>query len=494
MTDQGSKTGLFLVGITLFALALHIVFLLAFDNVFSLEGESYSKINLVQAWIAEGKGYPDVNFGPLHTWIIYLLHLIFSQWIWPIRIFGVICGTLSVPLFYLLVREEFGHRAAVFSSLMFAVFPLRLRATPTGLTEVPYLLFFLAGLYAFVLVKNAPHPRWGALVGTAAGLTLAGMLRFEAWLYLPILCLILVRRRFWMAVVFGLLCAIFPLVHMSFCYRATGAPFSFFQTAASAAMQYMPMLPMGEKASGLVLSFWNGMGPPAAVLAVLGILLSLNHSRYWTFFALLFFPLALLQYKAMTNTFDPSLERYFIGMAALAYPYAALALIRIGTWAVRRRETVSSVPIIAVILIMFVQTELAWGQALDNSLPDDVRAMVQWLKKNATPADRILPDQRLHPYVLLESGLPYKSFLNLEWISNPRVLNEKAYDRMLAQSPPTMMIFDYSLAEDPDNMVRSNLDVFKIRFAAPEADLRGLHFQRIYLHGNFVIYRTRKAP
>lgn len=493
MRNHARQETYFLWAITILAVVSRLVFLLFFDNVFSHEGESYSKINLVQTWIFHGRPYPDVNFGPLHTWLIYLLVSIFHDWIWPVRIFGLLAGSLTVPLFYVLAKEEFGPQTARLAALLFLSFPVHLRASPTGLAEVPYLLFFVAGLICFFRAAIRRKRPWLWLVLAAAGITGAGMLRFEAWLFLPVLCLLMWRRKFSMAVVFGALCAVFPLVHMYICYKTTGDPTNFAKTSALSFLQYMPELPMREKAVGWFVSFWRGMGPPAAILSVVGIIYALVNGRKWTFAVLAMFPLAIVQYKAMTNTMDPSLERYIVSMATLAFPYAALVLDKTGVWLDHRRKGWGMLVMIVVVAIMVFQFGWGWNHAAQNKYPGDIKAMVNWLKQNAGEDDHVLPDQRFHPYVQLESRLPYDSFVNLEWTADRKQLNENSYTRLLRQSPPTIVILDYLLAEDPDNMVNSNLDVFHIAKGRPQAQMRGLDFSLAFEQGNFVIYRTTKT-
>jgi len=480
-------------GLFLLALALRLIFLLVFDNVFSHEGESYSKINLVQTWINHGKPYPDSNFGPLHTWLIYLLVSLFGDWIWPVRIFGWLAGSLTVPLFYYLVREEFDPKVAAFSALLLATFPVHLRASPTGLAEVPYLLFFVFGLYGFYRAMNRPRGNWPWLVLGAVGVTAAGMIRFEAWLFLPVLCLLMLRKSFWRATAFGALCAIFPLVHMYITWRTTGDPTNFAKTSALSFLQYMPNLPMSEKATGWFVSLWKGMGPPGAVLAAMGIVYALARRRWWTFAALLLVPLGFMQYKAMTDTIDPSLERYIVSFAMLGYPYAALLLVRFGQTLQRKGPALAHLATILLVAVAGVQVAFAATQAVANSYPDDIRATVKWLRDNVGPDDIVLPDQRFHPYVQLESRLNYDAFVSLQWAPDRKSLDREAFDRLLAETPPTIIVLDYLLADDPDNMVNSNLDVFHLPKGAERAEQFGLLFEKAFAQGDFVVYRTRRA-
>jgi hypothetical protein len=422
--------------------------------------------------------------------MIYGLYLIFGSWVWPVRVLHLLLGVATVPLFYLLAREEFGANIASAAGVLFAAFPVHLRASPTGLTEVPYLFFFVLGLYAFFRFVNRRRVGSGWLFVSAAAVTAAGMLRFEAWLFLPVLCVLMLRRKPAWAIVYGALCALFPLFHMYMTWRVTGQPTSFAKTSAQSFLQYMPALPMFEKATGWFISFWSGMGPPAVLLTVVGIVLALARRTMWSFAALLLFPLAIMQYKAMTNTMDPSLERYIISLATLAYPYAALPLVRAGDWLRRRGGGWRPAVVVMLAAMTAVQVVMAWRQAEAAQMPSDVQAVVKFLRGHVTRQDRVLPDQRFHPYVELESGLPLASFVSLEWTADRKALNQDSFQHLLKDTP---MILDYYLADDPENLVNSNLDVFKIPKRAQEADAFGFHFARVFAEGDFVIYRLSRA-
>jgi len=481
-----------LLGLTLVALAARVAFLVEFDNVFSHEGESYSKINLVRTWLANGKPYPDINFGPLHTWLIYALVTLFGGWIWPVRVFGVVAATATVPLVFGLVKNRFDERTAWVATILFAFFPTHLRASPTGLAEVPYLLAFVAGLLAFfVAEKDRRRARWGAAALAAALLAAAGMLRFEAWLFFPVLCLLMWRRSFRLAAFFGALSAIFPLVHMGMSWKTTGNPLSFAQTSALSFLQYMPELPLRDKALGWMQSFGIGMGYVAGVLAVVGVVVALARRQRWELAALIGFPLAVMQYKALTNTMDPSLERYIVSLATLLFAYAAYALVALADRVGRRRPSWRNLALIVAATLAVWQFAWAWRQAEANQYDVDIRRVVEWLKTQTGPDDRVLPDQRFHPFLQIESGLPLTSFVDLRWAADRKSLDENAFADMIATAPPTIVILDYFL--DGVDLVNSNLDVFSVPRDAAEAEDRGLHFRRVFADGNFVVFRTRPS-
>jgi 4-amino-4-deoxy-L-arabinose transferase-like glycosyltransferase len=464
--------------------------LLAFDNSFDHEGESYSKLNLTRVWLAQGRPYPDSNFGPLHTWLLYVLHLLTGAWVWPARWFGLLTGTLTVALFFWFVKEEFDSPTAVFAALLFAAWPTHLRASPTGLAETPYLLFFVIGLLCFTRAGQPRRPggNWLYPIAAALAFTAAGMIRFEAWLFFPMLCLVLWKRRgFWPAALFASVLALFPLWHMFVSWRTTGDPTGFAKTSALSFLQYMPDLPMSEKAPGWILSLVRGLGLPTALLVAAGLLTAVGRRRHLTAALLVLIPFAVVQYKAVTNTMDPSLERYIVSMATLLLPYGGLLLAAWHHRWLRRRYARFAAPVVVAALMIF-QVGWAWRLADANQYPADIKAVVQWLRANATPQDRILPDQRFHPYVQIESGLPLAAFVDLEWTADRKALNETAFARLMTETPPTIVLLDYLLADNP--AVNSNLDVFSVPPGAPEFESRGLRLTLMLTAGDFAVYRA----
>ncbi len=494
MRKQLKRETLYFWGIIALTLGLRLFFYHQFGNIFSHEGESYSKINLARGWVYGGMPYPDPNFGPLHTWLIYALYWLFGDWVTPLRLFGVIVGTFSVAFFYGALREELGTKEALFGGLLYAAFPMHLRASPTGIAETPYIFFLTMGLYAFLRLRNREQDQWFNTIVAAVGFTGAGMLRYEAWLFLPVLCLLLLLKRKIVATfVFGALCSLFPLVHMYETYKLTGDPTNFSKVAATIAHQYMPWVYSDfERLTGWSVNIFYGVGAPVAALLLIGLIYSLYKRQGWIFAAILAAPFAVVHYKSYTNTMDPSLERYSLSFATLLLPYAALLLARMHDWLCSHRPEFVHVLTAAVLIIAGYQVNLGYAQAQKNQFPIDIQNVVKWLRNNSSDKDRVLADKQFHPYVVIESGLEHENFVSIEWEAGTDKIQENALERMLTEKTPTIVILDYTFANIPH--VNSNLDAFPIPKDENRATFHGLEFVKEFQEGNYAVFRVVKPP
>ena len=525
MMDRDRRFIFILSGIIAFGFAVRLIFLLVFDNIYSHEAEAYSKINLVSVWLEAGRPYPDINFGPLHTWLIWLLTYFFDTPVLPVRLFSLLCGTVALLPYALLIKEVFDERIALASTIFLAVLPVHVRGSATSLALAPYVLFMICGLYFYFKFKKDRRKKFIWLVWSALFLNLAGMLRFEAWLFLPPLCVFLLGKAFLKAhflpllcdflsgkdflkglfsslvstlfgketlyaVAFALMNLAFPLVHMYMSFSQTGHPMSFAKTSATSFLQYMPAMPMTYKLTGWFVSFGSSMTVVLGVLSLLGLLYAIFAGKGFHFAALLIFNFSIFQYKTLTNTIDPSLTRYTATMALLLLPFAAMMI-----WAAANRWLKKTKAVIYgtifILLIAGQGTVFAVLQANKEALPDDVKQTALFLKENLKSEDIVMLDSRFHPYFMVESHLENNQFVSLRFSADRKNLDEKYLETLVAKTPPTYVILDFTL--EGVEQVNSNLDAFKITKNTKEKVLRGLKFKQVAVYGDFFIYATEPA-
>jgi hypothetical protein len=165
------------------ALALGWEFLLAYDNVFTHECESYSNINSSKPVARANLSGPnnaralqvDIPFIPgLRPGAGWIAGALIAQFL----------GALTVPLFNLLVAEAFDRRTAWSAAVLFACYPSHLRSSPTGWRKhLP--VFLPAGCSASGWrLKHAGAKSWFLLSLGALGIA-ARRSAFRAWLFLP---------------------------------------------------------------------------------------------------------------------------------------------------------------------------------------------------------------------------------------------------------------------------------------------------------------------
>jgi hypothetical protein len=142
------------------------------------------------------------------------------------RILNVALGTLTVPLFFLLIERLFGVAVAFGSSVLLALFPLHVGLSASSLTEPSLLLAMMAGLYLLVVGPHTPHLGSYRVGAALACFGYAEMVRYEAWLLVaPVPFYIWWRSRDRQtAVLAGAALLVFPAFWMLGCTLYLGDP------------------------------------------------------------------------------------------------------------------------------------------------------------------------------------------------------------------------------------------------------------------------------
>lgn len=164
-----------------------------------------------------------------HFRIIYSGHwpslqyyfLAFFTWLFNDRVTGplvlcVLLGSVSILPFYGFCKNLFSQKGAVFSSLVFTLCPVVLRNSFIPLSEIFYLFFTCFALYYLSEAWKKDVKKTKNSLKAGLFLTLAGGMRIEAWILIPLLCVpFLLNRDIKSAFYFGLTSSLFPVFWMA---------------------------------------------------------------------------------------------------------------------------------------------------------------------------------------------------------------------------------------------------------------------------------------
>ena len=100
-------------------------------------------------WAGDTPGYVGTEF-PILPFIAAICYKIAGAHEWIGRIQAVIFFAVSLPFFFLLVREIFGNTTAVWATFFFSFAPLNVFAGRSFMPDVPSLSFTIVGLYFFL--------------------------------------------------------------------------------------------------------------------------------------------------------------------------------------------------------------------------------------------------------------------------------------------------------------------------------------------------------
>jgi hypothetical protein len=198
----------------------------------NLYGDAVVRTELAERWLKEPRlirsfGDGAQQFGPLHLYLVGAA-MVGVDREHAGRAVSLLFGVLSVVPLFALTRRFFGWRAGVWACLAFSVWGMHLQVSTTAASEA-VALFFMLGVFA-LFAQALEENRFGPLFGAAMVLNLACALRYDAWMYIPLLAVMPLLWRqdkvagVTMAVAFGLLCLPFPLWWMQGNELAHGNP------------------------------------------------------------------------------------------------------------------------------------------------------------------------------------------------------------------------------------------------------------------------------
>ncbi len=195
-------------------------------------GDAVMRTELAERWLVHPRwlsSFQDgaYQFGPAH-----LYALAGALAVWPERehagrAVSLLFGALTVVPLFFLSRRLFGARAARAACLAFCPWGMHLQLSTTAASEAFSLFLVLCALAAFARAYDgASGARWLALC--ALWMNAACATRYDAWMLIPLLCAALAwgrgKRGVLQALLFGVLCAPFPLVWMVGNAQASGDP------------------------------------------------------------------------------------------------------------------------------------------------------------------------------------------------------------------------------------------------------------------------------
>jgi 4-amino-4-deoxy-L-arabinose transferase-like glycosyltransferase len=185
-------------------------------------------------------------------------------------------GAAAPAVVDLFTAREFGDRnAALATGIAFALYPVGILTSLEALAEAPFALLLALALLALSRARE-PSADWRHAAAAGLALTVAAMLRYEAWMLTPFLGLVLWPRRRLVAA-FVAAAALWPVASMAANYVHYGDPFLGLGAGSAYELQAMgkAQLSLARRAGlplRLVANLVAGMTPVLALLVALGAL------------------------------------------------------------------------------------------------------------------------------------------------------------------------------------------------------------------------------
>src|SRR5215216_4966303 len=139
-------------------------------------------------WAGDAPGYVGTEF-PILPFIAAICYKVAGVHEWIGRSQAVILFAVSLPFFFLLVREIFGSTAAVWATFFFAFAPLNIFAGRSFMPDVPSLSLSIVGLYIFLRWLRDREPVQFLVAATAIALSVL-IKATSAVIFAPVLYLV----------------------------------------------------------------------------------------------------------------------------------------------------------------------------------------------------------------------------------------------------------------------------------------------------------------
>ncbi|HEX8820135.1 MAG TPA: glycosyltransferase family 39 protein, partial [Archangium sp.] len=178
-----------LLGLLIAAALLPRLLLMPFNENFY--GDAVARTELAERWARAPHlitSYADgaFQFGPLHLYLVGAVLKVVPDKALAGRLVSLLFGVLAVVPLFSLTRRLFDWRAGVWASLAFCVWGMHLQMSTTAASE-SLSLFLMLWVFA-LCAEGLDENRLGPIFGAAVVLNLACATRYDAWMFIPLLC------------------------------------------------------------------------------------------------------------------------------------------------------------------------------------------------------------------------------------------------------------------------------------------------------------------
>src|SRR5438105_1142864 len=139
-------------------------------------------------WAGDATGYVGTEF-PILPFVAAICYKFAGVHEWIGRSQAVIFFAVSLPFFFLIVRETFGSTAAVWATFFFSFTPLNIFTGRSFMPDAPSLSLSIIGLYFFL--RWTRDQKWTPLLLAAIGISLSLLIKITSIVIAaPLLCLV----------------------------------------------------------------------------------------------------------------------------------------------------------------------------------------------------------------------------------------------------------------------------------------------------------------
>ena len=199
-----------LMGITAFAVIIRVL-ILPYSSVDGSNGPA--RVWIAWEWLSDPEIITHGVWGPLHFYLIGIAMALVEDPIYSPIILHIVIAVFTPILVFVFTKNEFGsQRAALVVAATYALYPIAVRNSVQARAEVPFVFFILLSMI-FVSFARRKDGQWKHVIAAGISLTLACMLRYEGWMLIPLIGVLLWRKPQFM-IAFASVAMIHPVMWM----------------------------------------------------------------------------------------------------------------------------------------------------------------------------------------------------------------------------------------------------------------------------------------
>lgn len=369
--------------ILLITLAALVARLIAIPWAETVQADAVSRIHIAYEWLLDPYYIKEGYWGPLHHYLNALFMLVLpGKTAGPLAL-NILCASLTtIPLYGFTLNLFNSRRGAVFAALFYVFSPIMLWTSMQALSEVSYGFFLALALFA-LSEGGAQEKGYRSTIAGGVLMTLAAALRYEAWVIIAALTLVVFLLRGWRhSAVYWACAMLFPAAWMVGNQLAFG---DFLYSVNQNDVWNMlkegindEVLPVDKVKRALFFpwSFMLNVSPLAMAMLLIALVVAairrtLSHEQ-WIWLIPITVMVVVFQQKAMEGSLMMQ-QRFLVSWLVLLLPF--MALVFSGTRWMRARTALLSLGFLSVIPLTFAWNKVDYlkvfgegnfGKAMDD--------------------------------------------------------------------------------------------------------------------------------
>jgi hypothetical protein len=180
--------------VVVFGVAAFMLRLALLSVSFDLPGDGPSHAALAYSWSKAPYLATWGGWLPGFMYVGGVSSLIVQNPLLAERLANLLMGSLTVPVYYLLVRRVFNRISALFSGFLLLILPLHVQLSASSLQDIGFIFTAVISLLLLITATERPQRQWPYVGLSLCFFCWAELTRYEAWPLIPALPLFYLHK------------------------------------------------------------------------------------------------------------------------------------------------------------------------------------------------------------------------------------------------------------------------------------------------------------